>query len=143
MITYFESSALVKLTLPDEEGRTIAQELWDQAGAIVVSRVSHPEVRAAVAAAHRAGRVSRHVLRTSSGWIERVMDDSLVVELDASLAREAGDLAQRHRLRGFDALHLASALRASDGATTVATWDQELGSAARSEGLLVVPAPPS
>ncbi len=141
MITYFESSALVKLTLPDEAGRTLAQDLWDQASAIVVSRVSHPEVRAAIAAAHRSGRVDRRVLRTSATWIERVMGNSLVVELDASLAREAGDLAERHRLRGFDALHLASALRASDGATTVATWDSRLGGAAHAEGLLVVPRP--
>jgi hypothetical protein len=34
----------------------------------------------------------------------------LSLEVAEDLARQAGDLAERHRLRGFDALHLASYL---------------------------------
>jgi hypothetical protein len=34
----------------------------------------------------------------------------VTLEVAEPLARRAGDLAERHRLRGFDALHLASYL---------------------------------
>ncbi|MDQ3210067.1 MAG: type II toxin-antitoxin system VapC family toxin [Actinomycetota bacterium] len=59
-----------------------------------------------------------------------------VVVLDEQLATEAGDLAQRHALRGYDAVHLATAL--SVGQALMATWDAELAHAAGDAGLAVV-----
>lgn len=47
-----------------------------------------------------------------------------LVELDATLARDARRLARTYRLRAPDAVHLASALRA--GADQLLTWDRSL-----------------
>ena len=58
-------------------------------------------------------------------------------ELDAELARNAGDLAQAHQLRGYDAVHLAAAMAALDAELVLVTGDNDLAGAARSLGLPV------
>ena len=49
-----------------------------------------------------------------------------IVGLDPDLARAAGDLAETHGLRGYDAVHLATALSVDAASLLVATWDREL-----------------
>jgi uncharacterized protein len=58
--------------------------------------------------------------------------------VDAQLARDAGDLAERFALRGYDAVHLASALSAG-GPVTLVTWDGDLRSAAEQNGCAIAP----
>jgi predicted nucleic acid-binding protein len=50
---------------------------------------------------------------------------------------EAGELAEARALRGFDAVHLASALQNGPD-TVVVTGDKRLAAAARAEGLVVL-----
>jgi predicted nucleic acid-binding protein len=52
-----------------------------------------------------------------------------LVGIDVQLAREAGELAERLGLQGYDAVHLATALALS-GDTTLVSWDEELRRAA-------------
>jgi len=61
------------------------------------------------------------------------------IALDESLAKAAGELAQRRGLRGYDAVHLASALAIDRTETVLATWDRALADAAVLEGLAVAP----
>jgi len=61
-----------------------------------------------------------------------------VIALDERLARDAGDLAQRYALRGYDAVHLASALGVEDPQALLATWDRDLSRAAEMTGRLLV-----
>lgn len=69
-------------------------------------------------------------------WLE--MDG---VPLDEELAMRAGALAEVFALRGYDAVHLASAEVIADADTALVTADHDLASAATSLGLLaVVPA---
>jgi predicted nucleic acid-binding protein len=63
----------------------------------------------------------------------------LVVGIDVRLARHAGDLAQTHGLRGYDAVHLAAALSLATD-TTFITWDADLRRAAAQVGCGVAPA---
>jgi len=62
-----------------------------------------------------------------------------VIGLDATLARAAGELAERHALRGYDAVHLASAIAIEDPDLVMATWDRDLAAAA-AQHRAVVPA---
>ena len=66
----------------------------------------------------------------------------LLVGIDEPLARQAGDLAEEFKLRGYDAVQLASAL-ALGAATTLVTWDNDLGRAAIARGCGVAPSPES
>ena len=65
------------------------------------------------------------------------------VELTPAVERHAGELARLHRLRGADAVHLASALAVGADEPQrllVAVWDARLASAAGAAGLAVAPA---
>jgi uncharacterized protein len=138
-VAYFDSSALVKLVV-DEPGSDDAALLWDGADAVITSRVAHPEVRAALAAAHRDGRLDEEDhLAAKAEW--EVFHQALrLVELTRQLEADAGDLAERHALSGFDAIHLASALRLTELPLIVATWDARLLRAAKTAGLNSLPA---
>lgn len=70
---------------------------------------------------------------------EAIQDELLLVGVDGPLAREAGDLAEQLGLRGYDAVHLASALTLGEP-TTVVTWDEDLRSAAAGSGCAIAPA---
>lgn len=66
----------------------------------------------------------------------------LRIELVPAVVRTAGDLAEVYGLRGFDAIHLASALWLKEKTSTplhFAVFDQRLRAAAERTGLVVVP----
>lgn len=137
-LAYFDSSALVKLMV-EEDGSHDVATLWDGADAVVSSRVAHPEVRAALAAAHRDRRLDdpSHAAAKQS-W--RDFHAALrMVEVTESLEGSAGDLAETHALSGFDAIHLASVLTLVDAPVILATWDRRLLAAARAVGLSTLP----
>lgn len=138
-IAYFDASALVKLVI-EEDGSEDAARLWDGADAVVSSRVAHPEVRAALAAAHRDGRLGAATHRQAKTDWDTFHQAVRKVELTPELEAEAADLAEHHALSGFDAVHLASALTLSELPVIVATWDGRLLRAAQASGLETLPA---
>ena len=107
---------------------------------MAVGVLAYPEARAALAAARRADRLTATGYRTAVSDFEALHATTLIVGIDDSLARGAGDLAAKHHLRGYDAVHLASALRLG-ALTTLVTWDERLQQAAVAAGLAVAPAP--
>ena len=62
-----------------------------------------------------------------------------VVDFDQPILFSAGDLAERFRLPGYEAVHLATALSLQDESLVVATWDGELADACLEAGLVVAP----
>ena len=63
------------------------------------------------------------------------------IVLTEELAMRAGELAELYALRGYDAVHLASAEAIADADSVLVTADRDLASAAASLGLAaVVPA---
>lgn len=72
--------------------------------------------------------------------LDRDLGRLVIVELSAKVAKRAGELAERRGLRGFDAIHLASALEVEDltGETPrFFCFDGPLRDAAAAEGLAV------
>lgn len=138
MTVYFDTSAVVKLML-EEPGADIASELWERASWRMVSQLVYPEARAALAAADRAGRVDRPTAARARERLELISEKVNVIDADVALARRAGDFAELHALRGYDAVHLACAEGLDAPRVVVATWDRELGLAAVANGLAVVP----
>jgi predicted nucleic acid-binding protein len=137
-VVYFDSSALVKL-LVEEDDSSLADELWDRCDVPVTCRLAYPEVRAALAAAARAARIDARGLTAALLDWDDFWRRVRAVELTSVVAREAGRLAVDHPLSGADAVHLASALQLTDD-VIVATWDHRLHAAAVASGLAVVPA---
>ncbi len=139
MIGYFDSSALVKLVV-EEPGSGQAGALWNGADAVLSSRVAHAEVRAAMAAARRAGRLTASQLGDAKDAWATVWDALRVVEVSLDVGALTGELAEEHALSGFDAIHLASAAQLAVDGVVVATWDTRLHAGACELDLATLPA---
>lgn len=124
-----------------EEGSELAEELWRRASVRIASWLLYAEARTALAAARRAGRISGHDLKGAVRDLEAACESMQLIGVDAVLARSAGALGERFELRGYDAMHLASALSVGDPALLFATWDIDLASAVVKAGRSVAPAP--
>ena len=125
----------------DESGSDLAAELWDRADLIASSQLVYPEARAAAAAARRAGRIDSRTLRRAVERIDGLCAGLYLIGVDPALAHAAGDLAEAHGLRGYDAVHLATALSMGAESLLLATWDGDLASAAVAAGCSVSPPP--
>ena len=99
------------------------------------SRLVYPEARAALAMAHRMDRVSPIQLRAAVEEFEALHDQLDLVEVTNEVVRDAGQLAEQFGLRGYDAVHLASARVVTDPDLVLAAGDQGLIAAARALNL--------
>ena len=125
----------------DEPGSELAAELWDRAASVVSSQLIYPDARAAAAAAHRRRRITSTTLRRAVDRIDELCTEFDVIGLDPDLAHSAGDLAEALGLRGYDAVHLATALSVESDSMLLATWDGDLAHAAVAAGCSVSPPP--
>lgn len=137
MIVYFDTSAVVKL-LVDEDDAELARRAWVAADEVVFSRLAEPETRAALAAASRRRRIDAGELRTAKSELVWRLVRGVRIDVSSGICAHAGDLAERHALRGYDAVHLASALAAGPE-LLLASWDHDLRSAAQTEGIGLIP----
>ena len=120
-----------------EQGSDRARELWAVDSPLVTSWISFAETAAAIAAARRSRRLSRTTAKSALRRLEGEWESVAALNADVHVCRSAGALAERHALRGMDAIHLASALLLATARPIFVTWDAELRRAARAEGLAV------
>jgi predicted nucleic acid-binding protein len=118
-----------------EDGSEQAAELWNSAHPTASSILVYPEGRAALAAAYRGGRLATAEYKPALSGFHTHFDDLMTVGVDDDLAASAGAQAEVFGLRGYDAVHLASA--SGLGEVTLVTWDEQLADAAESVGLPV------
>jgi uncharacterized protein len=104
-----------------EPGSDLVRGLVERATIVSTSLVAYPEARAAFARRRR----ERSLRQTDYSRIKRDFEidwaSYVAIQPTTALCREAGELAERFRLRGFDAIHLASfahALRGASGTST-------------------------
>ena len=136
MIAYFDTSALIPLIV-DEPVSAVCVRLWNEAERVVSSRLLYPEARAALAQAERMKRLGASELEHAVQELDSLVSEISFLELSADVAASAGDLAQAHGLRGYDAVHLASALLVNDQELVLVAGDHQLAVAARNSGIAV------
>ncbi|HEY5427899.1 MAG TPA: type II toxin-antitoxin system VapC family toxin, partial [Solirubrobacteraceae bacterium] len=137
----WDSSALVKL-YADEEG---ADEARGWRGAAVVSALSMTEVLAAIwGKVARADLSPAHASVLDRAFLADVRRGRFeVLPVAPAVIARSFECVRRHRLRGADAVQLASALAARDADPrlgTMAVFDERLRAAASAEGLALLPA---
>jgi predicted nucleic acid-binding protein len=101
------------------------------------SIVSRAEIAAAFAKAVRAGLVKNLVARTAQRTFAGDWPDVVRVPVAELLVERAEALAWEYGLRGYDAVHLASALTWQESVgeqIVLATFDQQLWEAASERG---------
>jgi predicted nucleic acid-binding protein len=136
MILYLDASALVKLYV-EETGTPRVVEWVQEADAVATALITYAEARAALARHRREGALSASDLRRTVRELDREWGAYNVLDLTDSVVRAAGALAERHALRGHDAVQLASALdlRAAGGTVEFCAFDTRLNRAAQRERL--------
>jgi uncharacterized protein len=141
MILYLDTSALVKLYVEEPWSQELTAAVAE-AEAVATSLLAYAESRAAFARARREIRLSGQIYRRI---VEAFVEDwprYISVEVTDRLVKDAGDLAASRALRGYDALHLASALSLSKQVTASVTFlafDRALSLAAKREALCLHP----
>lgn len=134
MIAYFDTSALIPL-LVEEPGSAVAGQLWDHADRVASVRLVYAEARAALAQAERLGRLTRRQLPRLIDQLDDLYAQLDRIDVDDALVRQAGQLAQDHALRGYDAVHLAALERTGDDETVLVSGDDDLCAAAAALGV--------
>jgi predicted nucleic acid-binding protein len=111
-IYYLDTSALVK-RYAQEPGTAWILSLTDVAAEhdLYTVRVAGPEMIAALFRKARTGEVSlEEAKRSAENFRADWQHQYQIVEVTARVADRAMELAEKHGLRGYDAVHLASAL---------------------------------
>jgi len=140
VILYLDTSSLVKLYLDEEHSESVRQ--WvNEAEIIATSRVAYPEAMAAFARRWRESDIDEKGLGQIHAGFQRDWPLYAVVDLDEI---QAGDLATKHGLRGFDAIHLEAAIATRNGAddafVAFSSFDSRLNNAASGEGFQILDA---
>ena len=136
MRLYLDTSALVKLHV-DEEGSALIRKAVHRARLISTSRIAYVEARAAFARRRHVRELASHDYRRIVRDLDGDWGRYLRVDVTEPLVRAAARLADRHRLRAYDAVHLASARVVRERLAEpvfFASWDTALEAAARQEG---------
>lgn len=125
MIVYFDTSAFVPL-LVTEPGTPLARELWESADEVVSTRLLYVEAAAALARARRMDGITDRNQRRAVDSLDDLWRDFRIIEVDETVTRRAAELADRHALRGYDAVHCASAERIDAPDLVVASGDKDV-----------------
>lgn len=141
MIVYFDTSAVVPLVV-SEASTGVCQRLWQAADRPTTSLLTLVEAEAALAQASRMGRVSREQCIRASQSFSQLWREFTMVHPDEHLARQAVKLAHEQQLRGYNALHCATALAIADGEFVAASGDRNLIRAWKSLGLITADTSP-
>lgn len=116
----------------------VIADLWDESANAYGSRLCYVETRAALSARGRGSRRNRRQLTQAKAELEQRWVGVTVVELNELVREVAALAAEQHRLRGADAVHLASAAVLGSDVTMV-TRDSSLRRASLAAGLDVAP----
>jgi predicted nucleic acid-binding protein len=135
VIYYLDTSALVKRYVAEGGSRSVREVARRRT--VAVSRIAYAELAAAVARLAResvidAGARDRIFARLDADFARFV-----VVEVRPAVVRRVPELVMETHLRGYDAVHLASALTIRERGGSVDFWssDRELVAASVAQGL--------
>lgn len=140
-ILYLDTSALVKQYVQERSSRDV-QDLIQTAEHAGTSQITRTEMAAALARATRMGLIP--VTEGESAWNGFLADWESITRLKVTgqIIERSSALAWKYPLRGYDAMHLASAVlwqETLDVQIILATFDRELWSAGSQAGLIVWP----
>lgn len=125
MIGYLDTSVFVPL-LVAEPTTAACRRFWDDADAVVSSRLSYVETAAALAQAQRMDRLTHDEHDDALGLLDQLWSEVDVAEVDEIVVGRAAELARRFALRGYDAVHCASAEQLDDDDVVAASGDRRL-----------------
>ena len=142
---FFDASALIKRYV-NEAGSTWVQSLLAPSGGrIYVARIGGVEVIAALTRLAKGGYISAADAAINiAAFRHDLAVQYVAIPVNHQIVSSAMDLAEKHALRGYDAVQLACALAANarrvakrGSALTLISADVDLNAAAAAEGMVV------
>jgi len=134
LILYVDTSSLIKLYV-QEDGSEEVRQTVHSSRVVSTCVIAYAEARAALARQRREGGLTPSGHDRAKAALEHDWPRFLTIGVTESVYRKAGDLAETHRLRGFDSLHLASFLwlylQSVPQPVTFSSFDKRLNRAAR------------
>jgi len=140
MIVYLDTSSLVKLYVEEIDSEKI-RNFAHNAAAVSTSKIAYAEARAAFARKQKEEEFSLKVLRKIVEDLNRDWESYFVIEITDGLIRFAGDIAGKYLLRGFDSIHLASAVHLKNKIRAdihFSSYDSRLNQSAEKEGIIIL-----
>lgn len=137
MRAFFDTSALLKAYVREQGTAEVQSAL--RRGSPVVSRITYAELLCATGRAFREGVFTQRARDRIWDRIERDFASFEVIEVRAAVLGRVRAIAERHPLRTYDAVQLATAVTVTRAKTPIVFWcaDWALLAAARAEGLRV------
>ena len=109
MTLYVDTSSLVKLYVAEPGSEHVRAQV-ERATVVATSLIAYTEARAALARRRRERVLSPPAFGAAKRKLEARLAQYLAVQVTEALCKDAGQLAERYALRGFDSVHLASYL---------------------------------
>ena len=125
-LLYLDSSAIVKLVVPEPETRALRELLrsWPERVSSIVARIEVERV---------AGRIGSAAVRRARSVTSRLA----LVDVDDDVVRVAGAIGPPE-LRTLDAIHLATAISLGRDLGAMCAYDVRLAEAAHSKAIEVL-----
>jgi predicted nucleic acid-binding protein len=136
-VTYLDTSALIKRFVK-ENGSAVVDSLMKGKEPVATAKIAYAEISAGLTRKLREGNLSKSRYALACRQFEHERRAYVRVGLEDDVLVLAWDLIQRRPLRGYDAVHLTSALRLKTGLgeeLTFAAADARLLKAAEAEKL--------
>lgn len=140
---YFDSSGIAKRYATETGSGWVRSIVAENENTIIIAEIGTVEVAAAFAKMQRKGRIA---IEERDKYLRLFLRDAdkqyEVIPLNSKIIRAAINLTQEHKLRGYDAVHLATTLavnaellRKQLPPLTFVAADEDLLKAAEAEGL--------
>ena len=141
MILYLDTSALVKRYFREPYSDDVLSR-WKSATQIVTSFVAYAETMASICRKKRESDFGDTLIRKIVGTFHQDWESFIRVEVNGNLNEYIDRVVGKYPLRGFDAIHLASAMVIHERLPQdfiFACFDDRLARAAQSEGFETFP----
>lgn len=141
MILYLDTSALVKRYFKEEYSDEVISR-WQEAEEIVTSSVAYAETMACFYRKKREAKLTHGFIGEITELFRMDWGSFIRVEVNDELNQYIDMVVSKHPLRGFDAIHLASALVIQERLPEdflFVCFDNKLALAAHEEGLIGFP----
>jgi predicted nucleic acid-binding protein len=141
MILYLDASALVKRYVAETGTVEVSQSIV-AAEAVGTSIISRAETIAALAKAVRVGVLDHEAASTAARVFRDEWQSFIRIQATETLIARADSLAWELGLRGYDSVHMASAItwhESMDQELHLVTFDRQLWEAAKRRGVKTIP----
>jgi len=140
LILYLDTSAMIKLYI-QEAGSELIKEAIDTNRIIATAGIAYSEAISAFVRLTLLNSISKKDYEICKSSIKRDWASFFIIDVSENIIQLAADLIEKHKIRSFDGIHLASAVllnKQINKRVTFSSWDKKLLKSAQKEELQIL-----